>query len=142
MARKSAAELATPKPIFVAKRPPPPAGLPAGAAELWVSICAGVDANYFAGADLVLLEALVQADYQKRACDALVLRDGPILPDGTVNNAAKLSNQYAATMAALSGKLRLCKSATTRAESAGLKKALHVGAKPWDCNPEIESYFS
>ena len=142
MARKSAAELATPKPIFIAKRPPPPDGLPAGAAALWVSICAGVDANYFAGADLTLLEALVTADHQKRACDALVMRDGPILPDGTVNNAAKLSNQYAATMAALSGKLRLCKSATTRAESAGLKKALQVGPRPWDCDPEIESYFS
>ena len=142
MARKSAAELATPKPIFIAKRPPPPDNLPAGAAALWVSICAGVDANYFAGADLTLLEALVTADHQKRACDALVMRDGPILPDGTVNNAAKLSNQYAATMAALSGKLRLCKSATTRAESAGLKKALQVGPRPWDCDPEIESYFS
>lgn len=142
MARKSAAELATPKPIFIAKRPPPPDGLPAGAAALWVSICAGVDANYFAGADLTLLEALVMADYQKRACDALVLRDGPILPDGTVNNAAKLSNQYAATMASLSGKLRLCKSATTRAESAGLKKALHVGPKPWDTDPALEHFFS
>lgn len=142
MARKSAAELATPKPLFTAKRPPPPDGLPPGAAALWVSICAGVDANYFAGADLTLLEALVTADHQKRACDRLVSDNGPILPDGTVNNAAKLSNQYAATMAALSGKLRLCKSATTRAESAGLKKALQMGPRPWDVDPEIESYFS
>lgn len=142
MARQSAAALATPTPIFRAKRPPPPGGLPAGAAELWVSICAGVDANYFAGADLTLLEALVTADHQKRACDALVTRDGPILPDGTVNNAAKLSNQYAATIAALSGKLRLCKSATTRAESAGLKKALQVGPRPWDCDPALSEYFS
>lgn len=142
MARKSAAALATPKPLFTAKRPPPPDNLPAGAAELWVTICAGVDANYFAGADLTLLEALVTADHQKRACDALVLLHGPIMPDGSVNNAAKLSNQYAATMAALSGKLRLCKSATTRAESAGLKKALQVGPRPWDISPEVESYFS
>lgn len=141
MPRKSAAALATPT-IFTAKRPPPPDGLPPGAAALWVSICAGVDANYFAGADLTLLEALCMADHQKRLCDALVLRDGPILPDGSVNSAAKLSNQYAATMAALSGKLRLCKSATTRAESAGLKKALQVGPRPWDCDPEIEQYFS
>ena len=51
------------------------------------------------------------ADHQKRLCDALVLRDGPITSDGAINPAAKLSNQYAATMAALSGKLRLCKSA-------------------------------
>jgi len=141
MPRQSAAALAT-KPIFTAKRPPPPDGLPAGAADLWVSICAGLDANYFAGADLTLLEALVTADHQKRACDALVTRDGPILADGTVNNAAKLSNQYAATMAALSGKLRLCKSATTRAESAGLKKALQMGARPWDCDPALSEYFS
>ena len=55
MARKSAAALATPPPIFTAKRPPPPDGLPPGAAALWVSICAGVDANYFAGADLTHL---------------------------------------------------------------------------------------
>ena len=141
MPRKSAAALATPT-IFTAKRPPPPDGLPPGAAALWVSICAGLDANYFAGADLTLLEALCMADHQKRLCDALVLRDGPILADGAINPAAKLSNQYAATMAALSGKLRLCKSATTRPESAGLKKALQVGPRPWDCDPEIEQYFS
>jgi hypothetical protein len=65
-----------------------------------------------------------------------------MVPDGAVNNAAKLSNQYAATMAALSGKLRLCKSATTRAESAGLKKALQVGPRPWDCDPALEHFFS
>ena len=141
MARKSAAALATPS-IFSTKRPPPPAGLPQGAAALWVSICAGLDANYFAGADLTLLEALVMADHQKRLCDALVLRDGPILADGSVNNAARLSNQYAATMAALSGKLRLCKSATTRPESAGLKKALHSGVKPWETSPEMAEYFN
>ena len=141
MPRQSAAALAT-RPIFVAKRPPPPDGLPAGAAALWVSICAGVDANYFAGADLTLLEALVTADHQKRACDRRVIDNGPILSDGTINPAAKLSNQYAATMAALSGKLRLCKSATTRAESAGLKKALQVGPRPWDCDPALDEYFS
>ena len=141
MARKSAAALATPT-IFDTKRPPPPDGLPPGAAALWVSICAGLDANYFSTGDMVLLEALVMADHQKRLCDALVMRDGPILADGSVNNAAKLSNQYAATMAALSGKLRLCKSATTRPESAGLKKALHSGLKPWETDPEMEQYFS
>jgi len=140
MPRKSAAALATPT-IFDTKRPPPPAGLPPGAAALWVSICAGLDANYFSTGDMVLLEALVTADHQKRACDALVALHGPILPDGSVNNAAKLSNQYAATMAALSGKLRLCKSATTRPESAGLKKALHSGVKPWEDNA-LSEYFS
>jgi len=138
MPRKSAAALAT---IFDTKRPPPPAGLPPGAAALWVSICSGLDANYFSTGDMVLLEALVTADHQKRACDALVALHGPILPDGSVNNAAKLSNQYAATMAALSGKLRLCKSATTRAESAGLKKSLHSGPKPWESD-EMAQYFS
>jgi len=92
--------------------------------------------------DMVLLEALVMADHQKRLCDALVLRDGPITSDGAINPAAKLSNQYAATMAALSGKLRLCKSATTRPESAGLKKALHSGLKPWESDPEMAEYFS
>jgi hypothetical protein len=141
MARKSAAALATPT-IFSTKRPPPPDGLPAGAAALWVSICAGLDANYFAGADLTLLEALVLADHQKRACDALVALHGPILPDGKVNPAAKHSLQCAATMAALSGKLRLCKSATTRPESAGLKRALHSGVKPWESDPEMAEYFS
>ena len=141
MTRKSAAALATPS-IFSTKRPPPPDGLPPGAAALWVSICAGLDANYFSTGDMVLLEALVMADHQKRLCDALVLRDGPILADGSVNNAAKLSNQYAATMAALSGKLRLCKSATTRPESAGLKKALHSGVKPWETSPEMAEYFN
>jgi len=142
MARKSAAAMATPKPLFTAKRPPPPDGLPTGAAALWASICAGVDANYFAGADLTLLEALVTADHHKRACDALVSRDGVLLHDGTPNPALKMSVTLAATMAALSGKLRLCKSATTRAESAGLKKALQVGSRPWDCDPALEHFFS
>ena len=141
MPRKSAAALATPN-IFDTKRPPPPAGLPPGAAALWVSICIGLHAGYFSTGDMLLLEALVMADHQKRLCDALVLRDGPILADGAINPAAKLSNQYAATMAALSGKLRLCKSATTRPESAGLKKALHSGVKPWETNPEMREYFN
>ena len=141
MARKSAAALATPT-IFDTKRPPPPAGLPPGAAALWVSICAGLDANYFSTGDMVLLEALVMADHQKRLCDALVLRDGPITGDGAINPAAKLSAQLAGTLAALSGKLRLCKSATTRPESAGLKKALHSGVKPWETNPEMREYFN
>ena len=141
MPRKSAAALATPT-IFDTKRPPPPAGLPPGAAALWVSICSGLDANYFSTGDMVLLEALVMADHQKRLCDALVLRDGPITSDGAINPAAKLSNQYAATMAALSGKLRLCKSATTRPESAGLKRALHSGVKPWETTPAMREYFN
>ena len=141
MPRKSAAALATPT-IFDTKRPPPPDGLPPDAAALWVSICSGLDANYFSTGDMVLLEALVMADHQKRLCDALVLRDGPITIDGAINPAARLSNQYAGTMAALSGKLRLCKSATTRPESAGLKKALHSGLKPWESDPEMAEYFS
>ena len=141
MARKSAAALATPT-IFDTKRPPPPDGLPPGAAALWVSICAGLASDYFAGADLTLLEALCMADHQKRLCDALVLRDGPITGDGAINPAAKLSAQLAGTLAALSGKLRLCKSATTRPESAGLKKALHSGVKPWETNPEMREYFN
>ena len=141
MTRKSAAALATPT-IFSTKRPPPPDGLPPGAAALWVSIGAGLDPNYFAGADLTLLEALVMADHQKRLCDALVLRDGPILADGSVNNAVKVSAQLAGTLAALSGKLRLCKSATTRPESAGLKKALHSGLKPWETSSEMAEYFN
>ena len=139
MPRKSAAALAT---IFDTKRPPPPDGLPPGAAALWVSICSGLDANYFSTGDMVLLEALCMADHQKRACDALVALHGPILPDGKVNPAAKHSLQCAATMAALSGKLRLCKSATTRPESAGLKKALHSGVKPWESTPAMSEYFN
>ena len=139
MPRKSAAALAT---IFDTKRPPPPDGLPPGAAAPWASICPGLHATYFSTGDMVLLEALVMADHQKRLCDALVLRDGPITIDGAINPAARLSNQYAGTMAALSGKLRLCKSATTRPESAGLKKALHSGLKPWESDPEMAEYFS
>lgn len=141
MARKSAAALATPS-IFSTKRPPPPDGLPPGAAALWVSICAGLDANYFSTGDMVLLEALVMADHQKRDCDALVALHGPILPDGKPNAAARLSNQYAALLATLAQKLRLCKSATTRAESATLKKALHSGVKPWETSPEMAEYFN
>ena len=139
MTRKSTSPILTPPKS--AKRPAPPAGLPPPAAALWVSICANVESEFFAGADLTLLEALVTADHQKRACDALVAADGPILADGKPNPAAKLSNQYAATMAALSGKLRLCASARTRPDAAGLKRALSNGAKPWDTDPTLERYF-
>ena len=141
MARKSPAALATLTPIFRAKRPPPPDGLPPGAAALWVSICAGVDPDYFAGADLTLLEALCVADHQKRACDALVTRDGIVMADGTPNPALKLSITLAGSMAALSGKLRLCKSSSTRPESAGLTRALRAGPRPWDCDPALAEYF-
>jgi hypothetical protein len=112
--------------------------LPREAAALWTEIVQSVDANYFTAGDLVLVEALVLADHQKRACDALVALHGPILPDGKPNAAAKLSNQYAGTLATLAQKLRLCKSATTRAESATLKKALHSGGvKPWETDPAL-----
>ena len=120
-------------------RPPPPADLPPEAAALWVSICASLEPDYFAGADLTLLEALVRADYEKRRCDALVQREGPIV-DGKAHAAAKLSNQYAASMAALAGKLRLCQSSRTRPESAGLRKAVAGGPRPWE-SPEAQEFF-
>ena len=141
MARQSAAALAT-KPIFLAKRPPPPDGLPAGAAELWASIVGSVDQNYFTTGDMVLLEALCVADHQKRACDALVTRDGIVMADGTPNPALKLSITLAGSMAALSGKLRLCKSSSTRPESAGLTRALRAGPRPWDTDPALAKYFT
>ena len=142
MPRKSAAALATPKTMFTAKRPPPPDGLPPEAAALWTEIVKSVDANYFTTGDLVLVEALVLADHQKRTCDALVALHGPIL-DGSINPAAKLSAQLAGVLATLAQKLRLCKSATTRPESAALKKALHSGGvKPWETNPALDHFFS
>lgn len=107
------------------KRPSAPKDLPPESAALWRNICAGLPANHFTAGDLVLLRALVLADYEKGRCDALVLTNGPILPDGSVNQAAKLSNQYAGTLAALSSKLRLCLSSRVRAESSGLRKALY-----------------
>ena len=139
MPRKSAAALAPT--IFDTKRPPPPDGLPPEAAALWTEIVKSVDANYFTAGDLVLVEALVLADHQKRVCDRLTASQGPIL-DGAINPAAKLSAQLAGVLATLAQKLRLCKSATTRAESATLKKALHGGTQPWDTDPALQHFFS
>ena len=119
-------------------RPPPPDGLPEHAARLWRTICDGLPSNYFSGADLTLLEAFVMADAQKRDCDALVALHGPLLPDGTINPAAKLSISYAGAIASLSGKLRLCKSSTTRAESAPLKKAVAGQGRVRDFDPNDE----
>jgi phage terminase small subunit len=121
------------------KRPPAPAGLPAPAAALWTKICAGLPHDHWQGADLTLLEALCLADHQKRTCDALVAKNGPILPDGSVNPAQRMSVTLAGAMASLSGKLRLCKSSTTPAESAGLKRAL-AGSAFEDAN--MSEYFS
>ena len=98
-------------------------------------------ADYFAKGDLVLLEALVRSDYEKRRCDALVQRDGPIV-DGKAHAAAKLSNQYAASMAALAGKLRLCQSSRTRPESAGLRKAVAGGQRPWETPNDFSEFFN
>ena len=77
----------------------------------------------------------------KAGADALVQRDG-LLIDGKVNPAIDLSVKLAGSMAALSSKLRLCQSSRTRPESASLKKVMSAGRKPWDCDPEIEQYFS
>ena len=129
----------TRKPIQ-SNRPPPPADLPNEAAALWVSICASLEPDYFTTGDLVLLGALVRADYEKRRCDALVQREGPIV-DGRAHAAAKLSNQYAASLAALSGKLRLCQSSRTRPESAGLRKAVAGGPRPWESPDEAREFF-
>ena len=91
-------------------------------------------------ADLVLLEALVLADYEKRRCDALVQLEGPIV-DGKAHAAAKLSNQYAASMAALSSKLRLCKSSRVRAADAGLRNSLNGAPRPWESPEEVREFF-
>ncbi|MCF8209060.1 MAG: hypothetical protein K9K38_06615 [Rhodoferax sp.] len=125
-------------PLNVSRRPAPPEALPAGAAELWITICKSVDPDYFGKGDLVLLEALVRADSHKRQCDALVELTGPIMPDGSPSAALKMSVTLAASMASLASKLRLSKSSTTRADSAGLKKALLNGA---DADTPASRYF-
>lgn len=123
------------------KRPHAPAEMPADARKLWTEIVASVSHDYFNGADLVLLQSLCTAHSQKAVCDRLVNDSGPVMADGSANPALKLSMSLASTMAALSGKLRLCKSATTRAESARLKKALQGGLASWE-DDGVSGYFS
>lgn len=138
MTRKSA--LATVAPLKN-MGPPAPRDLPLPSQALWAEIAGSLPSNYFTPGDLPLLHAYCLASHHKAGADALVLRDG-LLIDGKVNPAIDLSVKLAGSMAALSGKLRLCKSATTRAESAGLKKALHSGVKPWETSPEMREYFN
>lgn len=138
MTRKSA--LATVAPLKN-MGPPAPRDLPLPSQALWAEICGSLPSNYFTPGDLPLLHAYCLASHHKAGADALVLRDG-LLIDGKVNPAIDLSVKLAGSMAALSGKLRLCKSATTRPESAGLKKALHSGLKPWETSPEMAEYFN
>ena len=121
--------------------PPAPRDLPLPSQALWAEIAGSLPSNYFTPGDLPLLHAYCLASHHKAGADALVLRDG-LLIDGKVNPAIDLSVKLAGSMAALSGKLRLCKSATTRPESAGLKKALHSGVKPWETSPEMAEYFN
>ena len=138
MTRKSA--LATVAPLKN-MGPPAPRDLPLPSQALWAEIAGSLPSNYFTPGDLPLLHAYCLASHHKAGADALVLRDG-LLIDGKVNPAIDLSVKLAGSMAALSGKLRLCKSATTRAESAGLKKALHSGLKPWETSPEMAEYLN
>ena len=123
------------------KRPPAPAGMPADARVLWTDIVASVSHDYFTAGDLVLLKSLCTAHSQKAVCDRLVSESGPVMADGSANPALKLSMGLAGTMASLSAKLRLCKSATTRAESAQIKKSLHGGTASWE-DDSVSEYFS
>ncbi len=140
MSRKSAAALQTLPVLTKSNRPPPPADLPPAAAALWCSICASVTPDYFARADLILLEALVRATLQKAVCDDLVSLEGLIL-EGKAHPAIKLSIQLSASMAALSAKLRLCLSSRIRPESAGLRKAVAGGPRPWESPDEVKEFF-
>jgi|GEM_PF-3560111 len=140
MSRKSAAALQTLPMLAKSRRPPPPANLPPAVAALWVLICASVTPDYFARGDLVLLEALVTATLQKAACDELVSLEGLIL-EGKAHPAIKLSIQLSASMAALSGKLRLCQSSRTRPESAWLRKAVAGGPRPWESPEAVNEFF-
>jgi len=63
-----------------------------------------------------------------------------LVKQGKAHPAARLSVQLAASMAALSAKLRLCQSSRTRPDAAGLKRALS-GARPWDADPAVEEFF-
>jgi phage terminase small subunit len=121
--------------------PPAPRDLPLPSQALWAEICGSLPSSYFTPGDLPLLRAFCLASHHKAGADALVQRDG-LLIDGKVNPAIDLSVKLAGSMAALSSKLRLCKSATTRPESAGLKKALHSSVKPWETSPEMREYFN
>lgn len=140
MSRKSAAALAVQPGPSNRNRPPPPADLPTEAAALWVEICGSVAADYFTTGDLLLLHALVLATSQKAACDALVASEG-LIQDGKPHPAIKLSIQLASSMAALSSKLRLCKSSRVRAESADLRKSLNGAPRPWEVADETAEFF-
>jgi len=114
--------------------------LPTEAAALWVEICASVAADYFTKGDLPLLHALVLATSQKATCDALVASEGLIQGDKP-HPAIKLSIQLSGNMAALSSKLRLCKSSRVRAESADLRKSLNGAPRPWEVADETAEFF-
>mgnify|MGYP003543845082 FL=1 len=138
MTRKSA--LATVAPLKN-MGPPAPRDLPLPSQALWAEIAGSLPSNYFTPGDLPLLHAYCLASHHKAGADALVLRDG-LLIDGKVNPAIGLSVKLAGSMAALSGKLRLCQSSRTRPESASLKKVMSAGRKPWEFDPAMAEYFN
>ena len=121
--------------------PPAPRDLPLPSQALWAEICGSLPSSYFTPGDLPLLRAFCLASHHKAGADALVLRDG-LLIDGKVNPAIDLSVKLAGSMAALSGKLRLCQSSRTRPESASLKKVMSAGRKPWEFDPAMAEYFN
>ena len=140
MPRKSAAALQSPASHASRTRPLAPAGMSPDAAKLWRVICASLPPGYFTRSDLVLLEALVTATIQKAGCDELVRLEGLIL-EGKAHPGLKLSIQLAASMAALSGKLRLCVSSRIRPESAELRRAVAGGPRPWESPDPVQEFF-
>lgn len=138
--RTSAASLQSVALLPTRRPPEPPAHLQPTARELWENIALSLPHDYFRPSDLPLLEAYVLTCTRKRAIDGLIAKM-PVSVEAEAISALRLSGELGREMASLAGKLRLCPSSRTRAESASLKVA-HAGPRPWDDPNPAAEYFT
>jgi hypothetical protein len=120
-------------------RPPAPDDLPPRAAEIWVQICAGQDPEYFGSGDLQVLRELCIVLHQKRQIDASIERSG-VLAGVDPHPGLKVSATLANVASALSGKLRIVRSATTRPDASSLAQGHRVAARAWQDDPLSEFF--
>jgi phage terminase small subunit len=137
--RKSSAVLQLAANAPLRRRPKPPAGLSEAASSAWKGIVSSLPADFFRPGDLPLLQAFCVAVDRKNRIDALLDQD--LIMGDKPHPGLKLSRDEAGLMASLAVKLRLCQSARTRPESAGLKNA-NAGPRPWDDASPASKFFA
>lgn len=122
----------TRKPPPSARRPDPPATLPAEGKALWRRIVRDYPPTHFRGANLELLANFVRAWLHAAECDTVIAAHGLLL-GARANPAVAMRAAAWVEMRAIATKLRLALSSTTRAETKAARPDPNAALKkPWE----------